>query len=335
MNTVLFAGAGFSAPFGQPTMNQFMSYALDKIEADDKRFLLELVLDARRANSMLESSPTNLEDLLSFAVMGDRLELFGSEKKERAPKLRQILRDIYSLVPPSELDGFWSKYDVLTTFLGVSQSREFEGLSIITTNYDLNVECALLRAGARAVLPFDYAQHSRGENLYVVPKAGEKPGHFVPLFKLHGSVNLFEKEGDTVEAVGSVVSTQGGTNLPYACVNNFKFEGTPLIIPPTFLKPDISGVMLDIWKGAASALNSAQVIIFVGYSFPMSDIEMRYFFARSLTDNAQLRRILVVDVNANQIVDRLKREGSGFGSHFKSFLEPIEIDWTKRYNVLT
>jgi hypothetical protein len=66
MNIVLFLGAGFSAPFGLPTMNQFLEEVSrsDRITPEDREFIGQLVLEARRANSILESSPTNLEDIL-------------------------------------------------------------------------------------------------------------------------------------------------------------------------------------------------------------------------------------------------------------------------------
>ena len=65
MRVVLFLGAGFSVPFGLPTMDQFFAAAESskRISDEDKTFLNELRLESRQANSFLQSSPTNLEDI--------------------------------------------------------------------------------------------------------------------------------------------------------------------------------------------------------------------------------------------------------------------------------
>ena len=77
MRIVLFLGAGFSKEFKLPVMNEFFAFADSSRKLDDqeKKLLNRLVLDARRANSFLQSSPTNVEDILSFCVMNDRLLL--------------------------------------------------------------------------------------------------------------------------------------------------------------------------------------------------------------------------------------------------------------------
>ena len=59
---------------------------------------------------------------------------------------------------------------------------------------------------------------------------------------------------------------------------------------------------------------------------------MKYFFAECLADNSKLRRIQIYDTNADKIVERLKEQNSGFGSHFKDFLKPQKdpgFSWTK------
>ncbi len=108
MRIVLFLGAGFSAPFGCPVMNNFSEFVENstKISADDKEFYNSLVLDARKANSFLESSPRNLEDILSFAVMGDRLGLLDNSFS----RIVRIIRDV--CVHVSDFDGYWNRYDV-------------------------------------------------------------------------------------------------------------------------------------------------------------------------------------------------------------------------------
>ena len=343
MNTVFFLGAGFSRHFGHPTMNEFMNVAQDHLSPDDKRFLLELILEARQANALLESSPTNLEDVLSFAVMGDRLNL-NEDDQPRATRLRRVLQRVYSMpFGNPNADSFWSRYDDALRVFGWSRMAEEETLSIITTNYDVNVECALLHGELWAELPFEYRVLPYEGKRVTRQLSGQATGgpefrrpssrsnDSVPVFKLHGSVDWFSGEkGDEVVVGNHVIKHRnGGPYVPVVNQEGYPAPSEPIIVPPSFLKPDLAGILGSVWQGAAKALNRAQEVIFVGYSFPPTDVEMKYFLARSLTGNGDLRRITIMDIRADEIVERLRRPDSGFGSHFKSFLHPIQGEWAK------
>jgi hypothetical protein len=331
MRIVLFLGAGFSAPFDLPVMDTFLSFAENskRISEDDKRFIDELVLDARRANSFLQSRPTNLEDILSFAIMGDRLGLLTSTNSERSQKIKKILQKIYSQV--SNVDSYWEKYHSFKNFVGFDLMKSEHDLSIITTNYDLNIESALYCYSEGADPGFQSAQITDGH--YHVHGHLYTP-HGIPLFKLHGSVNWYEdiENKDLFRAEGRIVEVRGreglNVSLPLICVGGYECKDIPIIIPPTFLKPEFAGPMRKIWSGAAKALEEAQFVAFVGYSFPSTDTEMRYFLARSFVNNARLRKIVILDKQARRIAERLRADASGFGSHFKELLEPLENDWT-------
>lgn len=336
MNLVLFLGAGFSKPFEHPVMNEFLGFAdaCPKLDGEDRDFLGRLVLEARRANAFLESSATNLEDILSFSEMGQRLGL-EKENMGRGDRLKQIIAKVYTATKNST--DYWNRYDVLETFLGRKlpsfagrkQAALQSSLTFITTNYDLNLECALRKFQQRANPGFP-----------LVRPDGEEGGLYdeqgLPLFKLHGSVNWYPSVGgagvEVVDKVERVESFEAGDRLrelPWPCCGNYTPPGVPLIIPPSFLKPDLPDALRAIWRGAAKALSEAHVIAFVGYSFPPSDTEMMYFLARALAENASLRSVYVVDIRANALVDRLKDKGSKMGSHFRDLLRPVEGDWSK------
>ena len=208
MRAVLFLGAGYSAPFGNPTMNQFMGYAAKTLDSTEREFLGELALEAARANRMLESSPTTLEDILSFAVMGDRLRLYGDDGQERSPPLRKILQHIYSRIdfPDDYTQSYWGRFKALKRFLDTFElDLQSHIAAVVTTNDDLNAESAISFLGSRAALPFEYDvlelpqnwQRDQGHTLYE-PPLGEgmrrvKDG--TPLYKLHGSVSWFARRG--------------------------------------------------------------------------------------------------------------------------------------------
>jgi hypothetical protein len=80
-----------------------------------------------------------------------------------------------------------------------------------------------------------------------------------------------------------------------------------------------------MWQGAAQALKDAELIAFIGYSFPPSDTEMKYFLAGALAENAKLRKIMISDLYADSIVERLKQPMSGLDLISKISLSPLMV----------
>jgi len=86
-----------------------------------------------------------------------------------------------------------------------------------------------------------------------------------------------------------------------------------------------SSIFREIWNAAGKALEEAEKLVFIGFSFPESDTHIRYFLAANLFENVDLRPIVIVDPNADKIYTRLKN--SNFGTHFTNRLRPIKGNW--------
>jgi hypothetical protein len=67
---------------------------------------------------------------------------------------------------------------------------------------------------------------------------------------------------------------------------------------------------------------------FIGYSFPFSDADMMFSSARALSENAGLRKVYLVDPEAEAIAARLRNPTSKIGPHFRNLLHPIARGWT-------
>jgi hypothetical protein len=329
---VIFAGAGFSAPFGLPVMNNFLGFAdaSDRLTEDDKALLGRLVLEARRANSFLESSPTNLEDILSFSEMGDRLGLAPSDEK-RSERVRGIVERVFTSARLS--DHYWSQFDNLRRIVDHPAGNAPSSVSFITTNYDLNIEIACHRAGWAATLSTPIQRFTEGWT----PVAGRLYSDTgVPIYKLHGSVNWYpsaDKPGSLL-VNDFVVPVSGGHLFPHVCTSEYRPPWAPIIVPPSFLKPELVTPLRAAWAGAARALSEASVVAFIGYSFPPSDTEMMYFLARALSENSSLRRILIIDPHAAEITQRLRSTSSKSGSHFRDLIQVVADKWEMLPNTL-
>ena len=96
---------------------------------------------------------------------------------------------------------------------------------------------------------------------------------------------------------------------------------------PTFLK-DLSNPQYKlIWQNAGVELSEAERIIFIGYSLPSADFEMRQLLSRMVRDNAA---ITVVDFGEEQseIIKNMKmRYKTFFGNRSIDFC----LDGAKKY----
>jgi hypothetical protein len=329
MKVTLFFGAGFSAPYGHPVMNNFLSYldTCKRITEQDRNLVSALVLEARHANSFLESSPTNLEDILSFSVMSERLALV-KEGENRHQRLCEIIQKVYTSSP--DVGKFWKRYSTFRSFIGFDLDEPKHDLSFITTNYDLNIECACLFNHRRTnpgfyIKQIDSHPNLKGDSIYLADG--------IPLYKLHGSINWFLSEKMDIEIENRVVNVRTFENtdwpiLPLPCASDYKSPTIPIIIPPSFLKPDLPEALKQVWRYSAKALSETNILVFIGYSFPSSDTEMMYFLASTLKENTNLRAVYIVDPKADDILRRLKTENK-IGTHFKELIIPVNSDWTQ------
>ncbi len=221
MKIVLFLGAGFSRPFGLPVMREFFDQvnSSDRIGADDKDFVRDLRQRARAGASMIQGSHDNLEHVLSFALMNPATRRNNGTELSAADRLRNVLLRIYTNLKVT------TARQMATPFARLLQRepglRWDHQLTVITTNYDLLARIWLRIIDLTARLPFDWKQTddrpSQGR-LY-----SRDPASPV-ICKIHGSLNFFPMEGNSLQIEDRVVNVFGVTHirtivLPYrSCV---------------------------------------------------------------------------------------------------------------------
>jgi hypothetical protein len=220
----------------------------------------------------------------------------------------------------------WLQLERFKGMLGQRVADGMERVAVITTNYDVVAECLVTAMHKRSVVGFRPQSVGGGERRQVELMYGDEG---VPLYKLHGSVNWFMRQGveDSCVVDERYYKTDQQHLFPICCAPDFVPPGDVVIVPPTYSKGSVSGPAQKIWAGAAQELAHARVVVFVGYSFPGSDTEMRFFLGRSFSDNETLRRIVIVDMRASAIAARIAADGSGYGDHFGSLLVPVDGEW--------
>lgn len=334
---VLFLGAGFSRCVGIPTMDRFadglrQSGFLGPEETKDFDHIQAVCNELAAVSG---ASARNLEQLCSFMsalqLLRPDFKFEGCSKAMQTPKavLEKLTQCIAFMARPDlRGESVGSATDLLNAVSGYD-------VSCITTNYDLHVELAALRLGksvfaARTnILPGGGRvpeQHNHAEPLYASTDQDR-----IRLFKLHGSVNWIESEGKVFaeESIQVDSRRRAAPDTLYGTPVEFALEGYPkwgdrnhtaincrsqqrLIVPPTVIKPSLldsgtsarASVLRDQWVGAADALSTADVIWFIGYSFPDTDTFMRFFLGASLFRNTRLRQVFVIDPNMSALRHR-------------------------------
>lgn len=342
MKTVLFLGAGFSRAWGLPVMQEFFQHAKDSdyLKLGDKDFLRELQSKAQRGVSMLQVGRDNLEEILSFCLASKNFNTgYPNQGDTEYDRLCNILQEVYRHIDMKkwvkENDGLLEKLKGLFG-IGIDSKLTTNELSIITTNYDVMIEFMLSKLGWHCYLPGEWeAVVVKGKkNIVFVSDQMYSDNKSHPLLcKLHGSLNwYFEPDDETKFQVENAIL--GGYTeelsskqicLPKVSFGKYKPISTPLIVPPTLFKMQTNPIFRVIWNEAGKALEEAEKLVFIGFSFPESDIYIRYFLAANLFENVDLRPIVIVDPNADKIYARLK--DSNFGTHFTKGLKPINGKW--------
>lgn len=116
-----------------------------------------------------------------------------------------------------------------------------------------------------------------------------------------------------------------------------EIDGTlqrPIIIPPTWQKGYSNPYLNNIWLQAEQFLRKCEKILFLGYSLPDSDINIKYLLKKSLyRDDKSKVKIYVI---TNKDKDTIRRYQRLFGQihpyekGFKKFLDEFKyLDWFK------
>lgn len=306
---------------------------------EDKQFLRDLQAKAQKGVSMLQVRYDNLEEILSFCLASENFNAgYPIASDGEYDRLCHILRKVYSYIDLKqwyERDGLLPN---LGSLLGIREKERPTGhnLSLITTNYDVMAELCMAKLYMCCRLPGKWVTTPPEEEVQHTGILYEGNGHGPLLCKLHGSLNWFfdwKAECLTVEnsiLPGDFVDSQHKRHridMPKVSYPAYRPEATPLIVPPTLFKMQTAPYFREIWNAAGKALQEAEKLVFVGFSFPESDTYIKYFLAANLYENVDLARIDIVDPNADEICDRLNK--SNFGIHFKDRLNPVKGTWEK------
>lgn len=311
-HNVYILGAGFSKDAQLPVISEFLDHMRDSTdwllrnnrpEFRAVKEVLKFRLSAAGASYRANIDVDNIEELFSLAVargIDKETEDIASAiaatidfvKANKSPLNCRLKVEKAPQESPQhwkndkQPDGFYytcSAYDLYAGVLSglFSQCSPDMMNTIITFNYDTLIEDSLVALQ----VPFSYG--FQDQNAQYSPSAkcikSQNDEHALRILKLHGSVNW------------SVPNTTDGRHSITADYQELMKTGNKVfLVPPTWRKV-FGGGLIDIWKKALHALETATRIIVIGFSMPATDQHFRYLLTAGLQNNISLRKFLFVN----------------------------------------
>ena len=314
-DVVFFLGAGFTkaavsgALLGADLIRKILDTCLDNdAGVRDLRDLRDFIFSTFYPIRGIWPEPSpRLEDILSildYAAIR-RQPLSRECDYERARELRNALVRTMThvlesglLAPPSDACvGLFRKIRRLIA--------EGNGVTVISTNYDCVADNQLLRAlgscNYGCVIRRNL-QNSHQEADAVVRREpgavdlswslGNRQGRInqgsVMLLKVHGSLNwLYCPKCDEIDVaitqtgiVRDIEQTFPPCSNPH-CTESYE----QLLVAPTMFKIYENRFLAETWELAEAAIRCAKAIVFIGYSIPEADYELRCMLTRAVANS--------------------------------------------------
>lgn len=335
--TVLILGAGFSNPAGLPLQGNLLKGILNlsvsnvkfNIAKDDLlKFINKYFKNVNPSNLLME----DLFTIFDRAILNK--EYFISYKWEHLHNVKQefiyaiiTVIDYYMKRTLKNIPQFYTdlaKYVIKTRLF---QKRREDLISIISLNWDTLFEFVIDKEVQQGHynkrISIDYCTYTDWLDKKINPDITIKARGIknIKVLKPHGSINWLYCPNcgrlfiDRKENIG----IQDEVLCPYCSNENSKITLETMIITPTMLK-ELNNLHLKyIWQNAFIEFQEAKRIVFIGYSFPIADYELRYLFKRAIQNDAKI--IVVLKNSRKEVADRYK---NFFGEYVKIYNRGIE-----------
>lgn len=348
--TVYVLGAGFSKEAKAPSQEEIVAKIFEVHEEDNqilgsekiskfKEFLKDTlhIPEHMHRSIPLEDIFTPLDrcilDNMSFRNLS-----VETIKEKRALIYELIGNTIAHILENSNKDYINQFANYLVKSCSIRKSNNYSQLdpvSVITTNWDILLDNSIYNEiqSKRLDAVVDYCCYisSYDKNDETVKPGLEvlgRGGFNIKLLKLHGSLNwlqcprchrLYVKFNYKI-----AMNPYNDINKPSCrhCNDNFSRHTSHRLISnlimPTFLKDLTNPQYKLIWQNAGIELSEAKKIIFIGYSLPQADFEMRQLLSRMVDENTEIE---VVDyessTNNKNYLDLINRYSQFFGRNIK------------------
>jgi NAD-dependent SIR2 family protein deacetylase len=317
--TVFILGAGFSMSAGAPSQEKLVEKIFEIHNSNPHIFKADSVDRFEEFLTQTLNIPKALHSKIPFEDIFTPLDKCLLEnlsfRNLAIDQVKEIRGLIYYLIGKTLqhilLTSNKDYIDKFASFLVTECSKrkdhnysKVDNVSVITTNWDILLDRSIQdeidsKYYLKAVVDYCcYISSYRKNDDRVKPglEILGKGGFNVKLLKLHGSLNWLQCprcQRVYVDLDDKIAINQYTDPINCRhCDENFgtipSHELTSNIIMPTFLKNLSNPQYKLIWQNAGVELSEANKIIFIGYSLPQADYEMRQLLSRMVRKDAEI-----------------------------------------------
>ena len=298
-NDVFFLGAGFSKAIDEhfPLMSDLTKEIIGEQYSK--------LPDYGRKEFLPESCKNNFESLLTYLAT----DLPWKTENERC------LDNILYIHIAKQIKDFFSNGSL---YHNTTQNLTYKPLwqyimnnnsPVITLNYDLIVEKNLIlceKDNPRVALYTKSGEHYepyyRGKIVDIantVKDLMSMTNAMPEILKLHGSANWYYNGDDTHS---QIYCSDNETEIEQRLVEVYK----PFIVPPVLDKTKFykNNTIQLLWNSAFKYIAKAQKIYIIGFSFPTTDLSVKYLFESAMKLNSCSPVVYVINTDTT---DNLKQ----------------------------
>lgn len=310
--------------------------AASLIKEKDKKAILEKEALLMPAYDIIKSINVSLEDLFTiFDSVSSGREHFRLYSSKGMADLHNQLKlcIIFALsfcIAHSCDKTDYKKFSEYLIQLRNQSSQKDDKLAVITMNWDDILETTLSelcckhnnKLSKRKIKTYPdlcFYNYSLSNNTEHIPSTHIKAkGHKnIKILKMHGSLAWLEcpKCGRIYTDYSNEIASEEFADMtcPHCSDSGRKQEENPilrsLIITPTFLKSFDNLNLKNIWHNAFIDISEADEIVFIGYSFPDADFEMRCLLKKACKSSAKINVVLSKHDNPKSYFDKFIEKG--------------------------
>lgn len=360
--TVYILGAGFSIEAGAPSQEKLIQKIFDTYRThphkigvdkmDEFKFFLADTMFIR--GDLQETIP--LEDIFTpiDRCIVDNISfrnLSVSQLKQKRELVFELIgKTLQHILQDANADYIHRFARHLVESAKERQEKkydDFDPVSVISTNWDILLDNSIYDEIGKhstydAVVDYCCYISSYDKNDSTVKPGLEvlgRGGFNVKLIKIHGSLNWLQcprcqrlyvkfnqKIGmDPYNGVNKPTCRHCNTNFG-DCTSHNLFSN---LVMPTFLKDFSNPQYKIIWQNSGIELSEAKKIVFIGYSLPQADFEMRQLLSRMVAKETEIEVVDFKDsrdngVKFNALIANYKqffgREISEFGGGASAYI---------------
>lgn len=315
--TVFILGAGFSMPAGAPSQAALLKKILhynghdygnpvEKWIGELREFLSSAFIlePAEMENICLEDIYTPIDKCIS------ENSSFRGYSVEAIKKLQNQLNTLIAIVVDSSIinlnpQPYYSELFVSKLIAQKNNNPTTDKFSIISTNWDIILDNGFFRGlqGSGSVIDYGCQVTGFDSNDNVIPPlvAKAKGGYTIKYLKIHGSLNwlkcpncqrIYVSKNEKIAIPEYTLEKKCRICERQAFAANGGINLSPHILMPTFLKAMSDVQFKMIWNQAAKEISEATKIVFIGYSFPQADFELRQLLARHVPNKCRIEVVL-------------------------------------------